>query len=126
MNKSSQTHATDDSAEGEASNPGQSLQENQDIETTFSIAQDRNLFGLVDDSSVDGPRRRPGAHAIRGVAESLSLASSEDSNPEPDDVAAQPGVLWTAQSAQLVDEAAEEERRQRYERESRRNRELES
>ena len=79
-----------------------------------------------DESSIEDPTSRPGAHAIHGIAESLSSENSENSSPEPDLVAAQPGTFWIAQSACLVDEAAEERRRLEFEQERQRNLELES
>lgn len=100
--------------------------EEQDIEPALSCTQDqaglvgeegRNFVHLTEESSVEEDQiLRPGACATPGdIATSLSFPSSEaSSQDETDNVAAQPGALWIAQSAQLAGEAAEEQCRREH------------
>lgn len=107
---------------------------NQDTEATISSTDDNSslagydevFHSRVEDSVEEDPRRRPGAHAIPGIFRSLSFASDEATIHDETDSIPEPVVLWVAQSAQLVDEAAEEQCRLELEHERQRNRELAS
>lgn len=79
------------------------LENDPAIEATISSTTSaRNLPSLTRESN-----SRPGAHAIPGVADEESILPSNERHS-----LTQPTVFWVAQSALLVDEAAEEERRQ--------------